>query len=154
MGTGSTGFPFFIGVDGIVFDEHEENLYATNFEVGEIIRFPVMEDGSAGTGEVFADGPMVQGVDGITIDDDGNLYAAANTRNAIIMVSEDGEVTTVAEGSPPFQNPSDVRFGKGDDEDTLYITNFAIFAGADAIPALLKMSVGDDDEDEEEGDDD
>ena len=45
--------------------------------------------------------PFLEGVDGIALDRDGNIIAAVNERNAIVVVTEKGRVLEL------FQNPID-----------------------------------------------
>lgn len=45
--------------------------------------------------------PLLEGADGIVLDRDDNIWVAANERNAIVFVSDKGEVTEV------FRNPPD-----------------------------------------------
>ena len=48
---------------------------------------------------VFVSHPYLEGVDGIALDEKGNIWADANERNAVVVVSKNGEVTEV------FRNP-------------------------------------------------
>jgi len=43
--------------------------------------------------------PLLEGVDGIALDRAGNIWSAANERNAIVVASRNGEVTEV------YRNP-------------------------------------------------
>lgn len=48
---------------------------------------------------VFVQHPLLEGADGIALDQKGNIWADANERNAVIVVSNTGEVTEL------FRNP-------------------------------------------------
>ena len=48
---------------------------------------------------VFAAHPILEGGDGIALDREGNIWVAANERNAVAVVSEDGKVREI------FRNP-------------------------------------------------
>ena len=90
------------------------------------------------------------GADGITFDHEGRLFVAANGTEVIAVISEDGEDVAVLAEDELLDFPANVRFGRGDHEDTLYIANFAFlrFAGiveGDPNPALLTLEVDDDD---------
>ncbi len=136
------GFP--IGANGVALDAEENNLYVANFEFGRIVRIPVNPDGSAGNAQVFVeDKATLEGADGITFDNEGNLFVAVIAQDRLVAISPQGDIFTVAEGAP-LQNPSDIKFGVGEEEKVAYITNFAFFrvlglAPGDPEPALLKI---------------
>jgi sugar lactone lactonase YvrE len=48
---------------------------------------------------VFVQHPLLEGADGIALDEKGNIWVDANERNAVIVVSKKGEVTEI------FRNP-------------------------------------------------
>ena len=48
---------------------------------------------------VFVQHPLLEGADGIALDQKGNIWADANERNAVVVVSNNGQVTEV------FRNP-------------------------------------------------
>jgi sugar lactone lactonase YvrE len=52
-------------------------------------------------GELFVAHPLLEGIDGIALDEDGNLWGTAHERNAIVRVSPHGKVREV------FRNPID-----------------------------------------------
>lgn len=139
-----SNIPF--GANGVAFDENEENLYIANTTRGRIVRIPVEDDGSAGDTVVFVeDEPLLRGADGINFDEDGKLYLAVMLQDRIVVISQKGDTAILAEGYP-LQNPADVILGVRDQEDKLYIANFAILRLLGVIketprPALLKMSV-------------
>ena len=139
-----------IGANGITFDEDERNLYVANSNFGRIVRVPVMHHGMAGQPEVYAEDPILSGADGITFDDQGNLYVAATGTEVIAVISEDGEDVAILAEDELFDFPANVRFGRGDHGDTLYVANFAFlrFAGiveGDPNPALLTLEIDGDD---------
>ena len=120
---GPLGFP--IGANGLAFDAGENNLYVTVTDKSRIVRIPVGADGSAGTTEVFVeDTANLGGPDGLTFGPSGNLYVALFGSDAVVMVSSDGDISPIVAGGR-VQNPSDVKFGTGDNSNTLYIANFA-----------------------------
>lgn len=145
-----------VAANGIAFDEEHENLFVVNTEKALIARIEMRPNGTAGDVHRFVQDPRLFGSDGCTFDDDGNLYVAVNAQDSIARVSEDGDVSIVAQGGP-LQNPADVRFGVRGDEGTLYIANFALFRFVGLVPepprpALLSLVVEDDQD--EEGEDD
>ena len=50
---------------------------------------------------IFVQHPLLDGADGIALDEAGNIWVSANERNAMVLVSNTGEVTEV------FRNPPD-----------------------------------------------
>ncbi len=143
-GLGPITFP--IGANGLTFDEDEENLYIANSSLGRIVRIPVEDDGNAGDAVTFVENePLLRGADGITFDEDGKLYVAVMLQDRIVVVSRKGDTAILAEGYP-LQNPAGVRFGVRNQENNLYIANFAIFRLLGIVketprPALLKILV-------------
>ena len=141
---GPVGFP--IGSNGVLLDTAEENLYVAVTEKARIVRIPVNPDGSAGPAETFVeDAGSLAGPDGMTWGPSGKIYVALVGSDAVAVVSPDGQVTTLASGGS-LQNPSDVSFGVGEDSNTLYVANFAVFrllgfAPGPAQPALMKLPV-------------
>jgi sugar lactone lactonase YvrE len=139
-----SNFP--LGANGLAFDEDEENLYVANMGLGRIVRIPVEDDGNAGDAVVFAeDEPLLRGTDGINFGEDGKLYVAVMLQDRIVVISQEGDTATLAEGYP-LQNPADVLFGVRGQEDNLYIANFAILRLLGIVketprPALLKMQI-------------
>jgi len=55
--------------------------------------------------DVLVQHPYLEGVDGITLDSAGDIWAAANERNAIVVVAKDGSVQEF------FRNPADPTTG-------------------------------------------
>ncbi len=150
--------PFPLGPNGIAFDEDGENLFVAITSEGRLVRIPVQEDGSASPAEVFVpNNPLLVGADGVTFGEDGTLYVAIVLQDQVAAVSADGDVALVA-GAGLLQNPSDLAFG--DDDETLYITNFALIrvvepdADDPPAPALLALAVEDEDDEDEDGEDD
>lgn len=102
-------FPF--GVNGLAFDRNQRFLYAANTSKRTIVRIPVLDDGSAGTPQVFADAAHITvapGVsaanalfrpDGIQLDVHGNVWVCANFGNEIQVFSPQGVLTAVYKGS-------------------------------------------------------
>jgi sugar lactone lactonase YvrE len=140
---------FKVGANGLAFDKDKENLYVANTGLGRIVRIPLQDGGSAGDAVVFVENePLLRGADGINFDKDGKLYVAVNFQDRIVVISQKGDTATIAEGHI-LQNPADVIFGVHDQENTLYIANFAIFRLLGIVketprPALLKMIIDED----------
>jgi sugar lactone lactonase YvrE len=142
-GDSSFGYPFPIGANGIAVSE--EHVYVAVTETGLIIAIPVADDGSAGSPSVWSE--MEEGVlpDGLSVDNEGNVYIAAPTVNQILRVHEDGTVETLAEESDGLDAPSSLIYAQDEDGNrVLYAVNYsiAIAPPGGAGPALLKIPLG------------
>jgi gluconolactonase len=83
--------------------------------------FPVNEDGSLGERRVLVDYGTALGVDGMTVDDQGRIYAAVRSDGnfGIRIYSPEGDKL----GEIPTPTlPTNCTFGVGDDAHTLYVT--------------------------------
>jgi len=129
-------FPF--GANGVAFDRDQKNLFVANTSTRRIIRIPVLDDGSAGLAEVFADGDTLNAkegttdalvrADGIMFDVRGNLYVCANVSNQIQVLAPDGSAIIarhIGTGINALDFPASLVF-KG---RALYISNLSLFDG-------------------------
>ncbi|WP_434531451.1 SMP-30/gluconolactonase/LRE family protein [Haloarcula sp. NS06] len=107
-------------------------------ETGRLLRVPVESDGAAGEPSMFFEGGAIFGADGIT-SRDGDIYVAANSQNRVVRVTADGTTDAVATADDGLVFPSDVLFGTGDQQDSLFICNFANQSPEDG--AILRTSV-------------
>jgi sugar lactone lactonase YvrE len=139
-----------IGANGLALDRNGD-LYVANSDQAHIVRIPIEPDGSAGTPEIWAESPALEGADGIRFDTRENLYVAVNDQHAVVRVSEDrsGDVTveTLASAGDGdlLDFPSDVAFGTAKGEQkTLFVVNFAFdpFDAQNPKPGLVKIDVG------------
>jgi sugar lactone lactonase YvrE len=130
------GFPPF-GANGLAFDRTERFLYVANTGDSVILRFPVLEDGSAGPVEVFARGTDIDvaqgttealhGADGIQFDVHGNLWVCANQANEVQVLSPTGALIAryAGQGSDALDFPASLVF-RGRD---LFLTNLSLLDG-------------------------
>ena len=83
--------------------------------------FPVKPDGSLGTKRVLVNFGKQTGIDGMTVDKKGNIYAAVRSadRFGIVVFSNTGQERAYIK-TPDL--PTNCCFGRGDDATTLYIT--------------------------------
>jgi sugar lactone lactonase YvrE len=140
-GTGDTpGYPP-IGVNGVGW--FQDNLYVTNHEKGYVLRIPILQDGTAGTPEIIVEG--MYSLDGLTLDNEENIYVAFGTKSQIVMVNPlDGEVTTLAARENGLDVPSSLVFGmRAEDQQILYFTNYAVLGGGQG-PGILKLDTAGD----------
>ena len=89
------------------------------------------KDGTASQRTTLVDFGDKKGCDGMTIDDQGNLYLTARDpgRPGVLVVNRDGQEIAFIPTGPanqtadePIGLPSNVEFGLGDEISTLYIT--------------------------------
>ena len=144
-GTGAAGFGFKIGANGI--DVRDDTVYVGVTETAKVVTIPINDDGSAGTVSTFADlstaapGGKPAAVDGIDIDDDGNVYVAAPIVHIVLKVSSDGKnISTVADANDNLDGPASVAIG----EDAIYIANFSAALGESSNkkgPSIVRVPI-------------
>ncbi len=134
--------------NGVALSPDEKTLYVAEnnngsdgmpgFEPGNpglmrIYGFPLGPDGLvAGPRRLVYDFGSQGGCDGMTVDDQGNLYLSVRepTRPGVLVLDPEGGelafiptgVGTTEENPLPSGMPSNVEFGLGDDANSLYIT--------------------------------
>lgn len=109
------------GPNGIAFSPGEESLYVANWDVNKkvILRYPVKAGGALGAGEVFfnmKDAPGEEALDGLKIDQQGNLYVSGP--GGVWIISAEGKHLGMIE-SPEL--PANFAWGD-EDGKTLYMT--------------------------------
>lgn len=101
--------------NGIALSPDGNTLYVAGN--GNLLQYPVMADGTVGASSQFA---AVSGVDGMTVDCAGNLYATVHNQNNVSVYRPDGSlIGDLAVGS----SVTNVAFG-GADRKTLYVTTY------------------------------
>jgi sugar lactone lactonase YvrE len=138
-GTGELlGFPY--GANGIAVSRGR--VIVANTERGTLVAIPIKPDGDAGEPTVLAESPALIGVDGIALDVRGDVYAAINGQDRLVVVRTDGSIDVLATSADGLNQPSAVAFGTGKrDHDTLFFVNFAAFSPAPP-PGVLELTVG------------
>jgi streptogramin lyase len=122
----TTGVPPF-GANGLRFNNHETAMFVANTGNDTVVKIPV-QAGAAGTAAVFTN--SINGADGLLIDDDDNLWVAANQGDEIVVVDPTGKVIAklgdfdgVQKGSPvSLLFPASIRFSGQD----LLVTNLSL----------------------------
>jgi gluconolactonase len=103
--------------NGVTLSLDENTLFVATS--GNVYRYPVMADGSVGTGAMMNGVP---GSDGMVFDCAGNLYLTdGNGHRVVVVTSTGGAVGTISMGIPNEANPTNVAFG-GTDRRRLFIT--------------------------------
>ena len=84
----TSGVPPF-GANGLAFNKSGTALFVANTGNDTVVKIPV-SGGTPGTPEVFVN--SVNGADGLIIDDDDNLWVAANQADEIVVIDPSGRV--------------------------------------------------------------
>jgi sugar lactone lactonase YvrE len=111
-----------IPANGLVFDSQGTVLYVADTARGAIWKLAIGSDGKPGKPSLMAQSALLEGADGPAFDPKGNLWVAANERNAIVEVTPDGNVRDVIKNDSkgPLEFPTAVIFVG----NTAYISNF------------------------------
>jgi len=83
----TTGVPGF-GANGLAFNRAHTTLFVANTGNDTIVKIPVNPSGSAGKPAVFVN--SVNGADGLILDEDDNLWIAANQADEIVVINPSG----------------------------------------------------------------
>ena len=76
------------GVNDLVLDKQEKNIYAVTDSDPMVLRLPIKDDGTAGEPVALPSG--YSAFDGIELDRKGNIYVSEILRNQIWVLSPDG----------------------------------------------------------------
>jgi gluconolactonase len=109
------------GPNGLAFSPDEQYLYVGNWDPQKkvVMRYPVNSDGMLASGEVFYDMAGASGddaVDGIKVDQEGNLYVCGP--GGVWILSPEGHVLGMIQGP---EIPHNLAWGD-QDAQTLYMT--------------------------------
>jgi gluconolactonase len=97
--------------NGVIGTANGKTLYVADHEGGKTFEYSINKDGTLSNKKLFAP----EGSDGMTIDNEGNVYL---TTDAVVVYNKDGERIETIEVP---EQPSNVCFG-GKDKRTLFIT--------------------------------
>jgi len=108
--------------NGIVFDKQGTTLYIADTARGAIWKLTIGADGKAAQPALMTQSVLLEGADGPAFDHQGNLWVAANERNAVVLVKPDGKVFDVQKNDSkgPLEFPTSVVFV----DATAYVSNF------------------------------
>lgn len=108
--------------NGMVFDKQGSTLYITDTARGALWKLAVGSDGKAGQPALMTQSALLEGADGPDFDPRGNLWVAANERNAVVLVQPDGRAFDVQKNGSkgPLEFPTSVVFVGA----TAYVSNF------------------------------
>jgi sugar lactone lactonase YvrE len=82
------GVPPF-GANGIEFNSKFDTMFVCNTAMDWIVKIPVETDGKAGKPTVFTN--SINGCDGLRLDSNDNIWAAANQSDEIVVVNPNGK---------------------------------------------------------------
>jgi gluconolactonase len=109
--------------NGIALAPDMKTLYLADSNPGgnqQLLAFPLKEDGSVGPKKVLHDFGKGRGIDGMSIDEKGNIYGAAGSGKTagVYIFNPEGKKLAFL---PTPEDPSNCCFG-GPDHRTLYVT--------------------------------
>jgi sugar lactone lactonase YvrE len=127
-----------ITANGLIFDKSGSTLYVADTARGAIWKIAVGTDGTAAGAVLLGQSPLLEGADGPDFAPNGDLWVAANERNAIVAVAPDGKVSDVTKNASggPLEFPTAVVFVGG----VAYVSNFDT-ARRDNLAADGKTSI-------------
>jgi DNA-binding beta-propeller fold protein YncE len=124
----TSGVPPF-GANGLAFNNAGNTLFVCNTGNDTVVQIPVGAGGNASTPSVFVN--SVNGCDGLIIDDDDNLWLAANQADEIVVVNPSGKVIAKLgdfEGIDPRGAPRGLLFPASlvRSGPFIYVTNLSL----------------------------
>lgn len=139
-----------IGANGVAFVP-PNNLYVANLDRALIARIRIRPDGRPTEPEIAATGFELLGIDGLTADARGMLYAAivvsAGVGNApLVMVDpKTGTIIASTAAASSFDLPTSLAFGRGPlDHKSVYVVNSGLLPEGrpEAAPGVVRVGVG------------
>ncbi|HEX9145148.1 MAG TPA: SMP-30/gluconolactonase/LRE family protein [Candidatus Binatia bacterium] len=111
-----------ITANGMIFDSKGTTLYVADTARGAIWKIAIGSGGKVDKPALLTQSALLEGADGPAFDPRGNLWVAANERNAVVVVTPDGKVSDIAKNDSkgPLEFPTSVVFIGA----TAYVSNF------------------------------
>ena len=108
--------------NGMVFDSAGTTLYIADTARGAIWKSTIESNGKVGPPQSVVQSPLLEGADGPDFDRQGNLWVAANERNAVVVVTPEGRVYDAVKNDSkgPLEFPTCVVIVG----NTVYVSNF------------------------------
>lgn len=131
------GAPFPIGANGIFLANG--NFWVANTNLAQIVKVPVMADGTAGTPAIVA-GPdcnALGGVDGIAPDGSGGLYGVINSQQKLFHLASGASTIEEVFTGAPLDNPASISVATVGGKKSAFITNSSFFNMSMPAPGLL-----------------
>jgi sugar lactone lactonase YvrE len=141
VGDGSAGADVPIGANGITYRNRTREIVVGNTDLATLVSIPILPNGSAGEAEVIVEDPAILGVDGLTVDARGTIYACVIAQSTVVRIHGD-DVEVLADADDGITSASSIVFGQGPrDHKSLYGVNFGIFSPA-PNPSVFRLPVG------------
>jgi sugar lactone lactonase YvrE len=139
VGDGSAGAGVPIGANGITYRANE--IVVGNTDLGALVSIPILPNGAPGEATVIVEDPAIFGIDGLTVDARGTIYACVIAQSTIVRIGADG-IETLADADDGIIGASSIAFGQGPrDHRSLYGVNFGVFS-PQPTPSLFRLPVG------------
>jgi sugar lactone lactonase YvrE len=140
VGDGSAGAGVPLGANGITFRAPNE-IVVGNTDLATLVSIPILADGSAGDATVIVEDLAIHGIDGLTVDARGTIYACVIAQSTIVRIRASG-IETLADSDDGIVGASSIAFGQGPrDHRSLYGVNFGVFSPV-PTPSLFRLRVG------------
>jgi sugar lactone lactonase YvrE len=118
---------------------HDE-MYVSNSDQATVLAIAIQPDGSAGAVRVHSTGTPC---DDFAFDEHGNLYCGTDPFGTLLKIAPDGSSQVVLTTADGLDGPTSAAFGRGQDENALYVANGAFpFFSVTHRPSLLKVHLG------------
>jgi len=105
------------------------------------VSIPILPNGAAGEATVIVEDPAIFGIDGLTVDARGTIYACVIAQSTIVRIGPEG-IETLADADDGINGASSIAFGQGmRDHRSLYGVNFGVFS-PQPTPSLFRLPVG------------
>ena len=139
----------FIGANGIAFVP-PNNLYVANLDRALIARIRIRPDGRPSEPEIAAAGYELLGIDGLTADAHGTLYAvivvskALGTAPLVMVDPKTGRITPSPAPASAFDLPTSPAVGRGPlDHKSVFVVNSGLFPEerVEAAPGVVQVGV-------------
>ena len=97
-------------VNGVAIDS-KRFVYTVNTGTGEVSRLEIKPNYKPGNITSVVKDDRLMGADGIIVDGQDNLWIACNVRNALMKVTQAGEITEIAANGPegPLHFPAELK---------------------------------------------
>lgn len=107
-------------ITGITFDKEYNNLYISRMKKGQIVKYPIKNDGTVGNPEIIAELPEP---DHLEVDENGNLYVTLFRDGSLVKIDKDRNVDIICNGD--FGYATGIAFGKnGFHEKSVLIADY------------------------------
>lgn len=107
-------------ITGITFDPEYNNLYISRMKDGQIVKYPIKNDGTLGNPEIIAELPEP---DHLEVDQNGNLYVTLFREGSLVRIDKDGNFDFICNGE--FGYATGIAFGKNEfHEKSVFIADY------------------------------